>query len=114
MDKDTIEKIVENPRLIRGMHNYCDRWCERCPMTAHCAVFVMEQTESESPLSCDPENEAFWQQIENTLKTALELLREMAQEAGVDLDTLIPEEDQASRVRFKEDAEEHTSVAGIP
>jgi hypothetical protein len=106
MDKDTIKKTVENPRLIPGIHNYCDRWCERCLMTAHCAVFAMEQAESGSPLSCDPENEAFWQQLKNSLKTALELLQEMAQEAGVDLDTLIPEEDHASKARLKKEAEE--------
>ena len=27
--------------IISGIHNYCDRWCERCPLTARCRVFAM-------------------------------------------------------------------------
>ena len=110
MDKDRIMEIVVNPELIEGIYNYCDRWCERCPMTAHCAVFVMEKAESNNCLSHDLENEAFWQQIQNILKTALELLRELAQEAGVDLDALILTEDETSRDRLNKETEEHTLV----
>ena len=110
MDKDRMMEIIVNPELIEGIYNYCDRWCERCPMTAHCAVFVMEKAESNNCLSHDLENEAFWQQIQNILKTALELLREIAQEAGVDLDALILTEDETSRDRLNKEAEEHTLV----
>ncbi len=103
-------EIVDNPKLTPGIHNYCDRWCERCPMTAHCAVFAMEQDEASGYPSHDPENEAFWQRLKESLKTALELLREMAQEAGVDLDALISEENEASRARLKREVEDHTLV----
>jgi len=27
------------PPMIPGVYNYCDRWCERCPLTARCEVF---------------------------------------------------------------------------
>ena len=29
--------------FIVGIYNYCDRWCERCPLTSRCRVFVEEQ-----------------------------------------------------------------------
>src|SRR5262245_28933303 len=28
--------------FIVGIFNYCDRWCERCPLTARCRVFADE------------------------------------------------------------------------
>ena len=27
--------------FIVSIFNYCDRWCERCPLTARCRVFAM-------------------------------------------------------------------------
>lgn len=32
--------------FIVGIFNYCDRWCERCPLTSRCGLFA-EQTELE-------------------------------------------------------------------
>jgi hypothetical protein len=29
--------------FIPGIHNYCDRWCERCDFTDKCRVFEMEK-----------------------------------------------------------------------
>lgn len=110
LDRDKIMEIVANRELIEGVYNYCDRWCERCPMTIHCAVFVMEKAESNSYLSHDLGNEAFWQHIQNILKTASELLREMAQEIGVDFDALVSTEDEISRDYLNKEAEEHTLV----
>jgi hypothetical protein len=35
---------VEAPgHLIRGVHKYCDDWCERCPVTNRCLSFRMRQ-----------------------------------------------------------------------
>jgi hypothetical protein len=37
--------------FIVGVYNYCDRWCERCPLTGRCRVFAEEQRLSfETPL----------------------------------------------------------------
>jgi hypothetical protein len=110
MDKYRIMEIVGNPDFIEGIYNYCDRWCERCPMTAHCAVFAMEKAEANNCLAHDLENEAFWQQLQETLDAALELLSEMSQEAGVDLDAPLSDEERISRDRLEKEAEEHPLV----
>jgi prefoldin subunit 5 len=31
--------------FIPGIYNYCDTWCERCPFTARCHSFQMQQDE---------------------------------------------------------------------
>lgn len=28
--------------FILGIYNYCDRWCERCPLPSRCRVYAME------------------------------------------------------------------------
>ncbi|HTV00428.1 MAG TPA: hypothetical protein VMF13_07835, partial [Luteitalea sp.] len=37
---------------IVGIFNYCDRWCERCPLTSRCRVFAstVEMDASDDPL----------------------------------------------------------------
>ena len=110
MDKVQIKKLIDNPELIPGIHNYCDRWCERCPLTKRCAVFAMEQAESADPSTYDPENEAFWLRFKGTLDATLEMLQEMAREAGVDLDSLVAEEDAAKESRVNRETGEHELV----
>lgn len=34
--------ITDEEGFIPGVHNYCDRWCERCDFTDKCRVWAME------------------------------------------------------------------------
>ncbi len=34
-----------HPDFISGVYNYCDRWCETCPFTFRCSVYVMGNME---------------------------------------------------------------------
>jgi hypothetical protein len=60
--------------FIEGVFNYCDRWCERCPLTSHCRLFA-DQAETEAeldptlkavvdapPLAGEVEQRAAWMQ----------------------------------------------------
>ena len=94
MDRDKLERFkahVRNPNFIAGIHNYCDRWCERCPMTARCSIY--EPARDREAGADDPDNEAFWEQIKETFEMTAALLEEMADEAGVDLEALAAEAD---------------------
>lgn len=35
--------MTDKPHFIDGVYNYCDRWCERCPLTSRCHLFVIEK-----------------------------------------------------------------------
>jgi hypothetical protein len=39
MNFKKFSRLVNNPRNISGIYNYCDRWCERCPFTLRCATY---------------------------------------------------------------------------
>ena len=45
MNKDEFMELADNPNFISGIHNYCDRWCERCQFTSRCAVYAIEQAD---------------------------------------------------------------------
>ena len=35
---------VDEQGFILSIHNYCDRWCERCPFTSRCRAYAIEMT----------------------------------------------------------------------
>jgi hypothetical protein len=44
MSTDQVDdKTPRTPGLIPGVHNYCDRWCERCRFKTRCVVAVMHE-----------------------------------------------------------------------
>ncbi|MFP4470627.1 MAG: hypothetical protein ACOCX8_01555 [Bacteroidota bacterium] len=45
LEDDYFDKlgITDEEGFIPGIHNYCDRWCERCRFTERCRVFAMEK-----------------------------------------------------------------------
>jgi len=32
--------IAQDPRIIPGVHHYCDEWCDYCPVTQRCLAFL--------------------------------------------------------------------------
>lgn len=85
MRRRTLTDLANNPDLISGIYNYCDRWCERCPLTSRCLVYATEQVENDSPQSRDVRNEAFWQKLGSIFEETRELITIWAREAGVEL-----------------------------
>lgn len=77
-----------NNQNIAGIHNYCDRWCERCTFTSRCAIF--DDSAGLSPEELDTHNKAFWERIGQNFAKAQELLHKAAAEAGFDLNAPDP------------------------
>jgi len=91
--RDRLKKLAADKRFISGIYNYCDRWCERCPMTSRCLNFSISEEEFSDPKARDIQNEAFWKKLSGTLGETLELLRESAREWGIELETLVSKDD---------------------
>jgi hypothetical protein len=80
---------MKENKFITGVHNYCDRWCERCPLSKRCFSY---QTELESDLELDTAtSEDIETVVKEQLASAVELLYEQAEVQGINLDDL-PEE----------------------
>ena len=107
MNKDELMELAGNPNFISGIHNYCDRWCERCQFTSKCAVYAIEKADPEldDPAVRDITNERFWRKMHDIFRTTAELISEWAAEAGMDIEAADTEETMAEHAREMENAE---------
>ncbi|HBB89709.1 MAG TPA: hypothetical protein DC047_19055 [Blastocatellia bacterium] len=99
--KDFID-LADDPTLISGIHNYCDRWCERCAFSARCLLYATEKAdEDDDPASRDINNEAFWHRLASIYAETKEMISARAKENGVDLSpsVLAEAEEQIDRKR---------------
>ena len=87
MKSKDIRKLAANPRFIPGVYNYCDRWCERCPLSNRCLNHAMEQAEDNGdPGARDLSNRKFWDRLHRKFQSTLEMLHEDARTRGIDLE----------------------------
>jgi hypothetical protein len=107
MRRRTLTELADNPELISGIYNYCDRWCERCPLSSRCLVYATEQEdEDNSPESRDIQNEAFWRKLGSIFQETREMIMEWAQDAGIDL-TETKEDDELRLRKKRRQADNH-------
>ena len=89
----------------RTPHNFCDRWCEMCPQETRdrCAVYEESLDKSLKHMSNgeDPNSwEAVKQDMTGSLERSMELLKEMAEEQGIDIEAeKDPAEEEEERAR---------------
>ncbi len=111
MRRRSLTELAGNPDLISGIYNYCDRWCERCPLTSRCLVYATEQVDHNgshngSMHSHDQRNEAFWHKLSSVLLETQEMISEWAREAGLDL-SYVPEEETQRRKHRRQLVDNH-------
>lgn len=103
--------------FIPGIYNYCDRWCERCPLTHRCRLYADEQEENTLYPDRDPENKAFWERLGAKLTELTQLLAQAAADMDIDPDELPEElaldlEDEADEPDFIQAAHSYGKQAG--
>lgn len=108
MRRDDLRELAEDPNLISGIYNYCDRWCERCQFTSRCFLYTTEQADLDfaDPEVRDITNEKFWRKLQDIFRSTAEMIAEWAEETGVDLNSIDVSEEMAERERAAEEAEQ--------
>jgi hypothetical protein len=75
-------RIARDPRIIPGVHHWCDEWCDYCPVTDRCLAYRctddFRRARGRAP------NEPSFQSMEE----AIELTRELAAIEGLPTDEL--------------------------
>ncbi len=107
MNKEELKKLAADPNHIPGIYNYCDRWCERCSLTSRCLNYIMSEEKFSDPETQDASNKAFWEKLSETFQETLSLLKEMAEEQGIDLDSIEIDKETQRRDIFDEDTVIH-------
>lgn len=74
--------IMKTDNTIPGIHNWCDRWCERCVFIERCAVGIVEMKrwKRDKPMT----DEEVWSEVSDNFKEALRMLDQMIRDAGLD------------------------------
>ena len=90
-DADTLDRLAADPTLIPGVYNYCDRWCERCVLTARCLSFRMDRATARGRGAEGREAgagvQSFWDDIARSFALARRLVEREARKHGIDLDS---------------------------
>ena len=102
----SLTELADNPELIDGIYNYCDRWCERCPFTSRCLVYATEADEEVSLKEQDVANTAFWKELDSVFQETLSLIPEWATASDFDLTSL----EDTSRKRKRQQVDNHPLV----
>ena len=107
MQRRSLTELASNPDLISGIYNYCDRWCERCPLTSRCLVYATETEDDDSSQLHDLTNEVFWRKLSNVFQETRDMIVQWAREAGIDLDKAVDDDDPAQRKRRRQQVDNH-------
>lgn len=109
-DRAVTEEIKTN--IIPGIHNYCDRWCERCPFSSRCLSYTLEKEDYDTPESRNMGNKKFWDKLSETFRMTRELIKQAAEDQGIDLEEIDTMENDKLHEKSHEYAEKQpTAIA---
>ncbi len=96
MDKEQLKQLAARPEFIPGIHNYCDRWCARCPFTSRCLNYAMQREHMAGAADASLDGPDLWSQMKETFDATLALLQDLADRAGIDLTDVLSSSDEPS------------------
>ena len=106
-----LKELGEREDLISGVHNYCDRWCERCPFTSRCGSYFLSEGFGEDQEEKDSKNEKFWEDLKIIFEVTFEMIQKDVEKLGIDLDDVKDEDYEVDWV--KNDATEQSRQYGF-
>jgi len=80
--KSLLTESANHPETIRGIYNWCDRWCERCSKTMHCTVYkTTSHLLSEGP-------DDFFKMLSMMFEATIDMIKEHCEKSGIDFESL--------------------------
>lgn len=104
------QKAKAGKRLIPGIHNFCDRWCDRCTLSERCSIFAFGKEEERILAEGRDPGAEMSSFVGTMLKDAFRLLNDLALEHGLENnpfadnhDTDVPQEQDHYLLRTADD-----------
>jgi len=95
---------AEDTNVIRGIFNWCDRWCEKCTKTEFCTVYrTSVRLPSDTP-------EEFFNSLTLLFEATMEMLNEYFKDIDVDIDSLDDTDFIAEFIKEKEIIQNDTGI----
>ena len=85
MDKNKYIKSINDKDFVPGIYNYCDRWCEKCPLTHKCASYYISNKLFIEKIKDDGTND-FVAEIEKVLNITKKILEDTIKDLNIDMD----------------------------
>lgn len=97
VSKKELEKLRE-AGFVPGIYNFCDKWCEKCTLKSKCMSYVVGKKMEEKlgktlEESLYTKQEATWVYLKNIFDTTYEILHELAEERGINMEDIYAAED---------------------
>jgi hypothetical protein len=70
MSERTFDRYVIPINVLEGVHNYCNRWCERCRFRPRCTVYVNTNPDSVEARDTVPFEPVLSPELQETLEAA--------------------------------------------
>lgn len=107
MHKDRLLNLANNPELISGIYNFCDRWCERCLFTSRCMNYALGEDHFSDPESQDIHGKLVWKKYGELLRLTLLLIKESAEKHGINTEKAGGEEPTKEELDNHKKTENH-------
>jgi hypothetical protein len=97
VSRKKIEEFIRKaqaPHIIPGIHNYCDRWCERCSFQMRCNVGIAEAERSNNTLGdAEADMEAVLKEVAENFEITMEMIKMDAERLDIDLNAIQQDEE---------------------
>lgn len=88
MNREDVKRIANDPQCIDGIYNYCDRWCKRCRFRSRCSQYILSEERLLSDAGVNETDDAFWNNVNEMFDITMEMIREIAEEKGINLESV--------------------------
>ncbi|HWQ32659.1 MAG TPA: hypothetical protein VNQ79_07230 [Blastocatellia bacterium] len=85
--KRKLRELAKEPQFIEGIYNYCDNWCERCQFTTRCLSYASTAELMKEAGDTGDELSRSLETVASVFAETKEMLLEMAEERGIDLNS---------------------------
>ncbi|TPV35890.1 hypothetical protein FJ651_02940 [Paucihalobacter ruber] len=100
MTREEFDEFFKNNEgnFIIGIHNYCDRWCERCKFTAKCSVFQIDEERARKRAEKGIPDNDFAEIVSENFQIVMDMMEDIMEdtefeEEAIDLEAIQTEEE---------------------
>ena len=85
--------MSDDNEIIPGIFNYCDRWCQRCPVTHRCLLALQEAVDDATSVG-ERDNETFWEELQRKFKEVREMVKDEFEARGLTIGESEPDPEE--------------------
>jgi hypothetical protein len=94
-------------KFIIGIHNYCDRWCEKCQFTSRCSVFQIDEERARKRAEQGKSENDFTEIVAENFQIVMDMMEDLMEDEQFDPNDLDFEAIQTEEAATENYAKNH-------